>query len=157
MVKAAVASRDVAEMGQDMTVSRVTWSSLTHRQQEMVIGVLIGCESVLRHRDMFYSGELCAELQCVLEEISRSTRRPSAAVHDDVSFSQDGVAGFSRVIVLDAKRAVSPAGFFDFDVFIEVIARAITEALGFDLDTRNLHREQLSQFLKDERDILFCF
>jgi len=123
----------------------------------MLSEVLSGCEAVLRYRDMFYSGELCAELQRAFEEISRSTRKPSAAVRDDVSFSQDGIAGFSRVIVLDAKRAVSPAGIFDFDVFVEVIARAITEALGFDLDTRNLHREQLSQLLKDERDILFCF
>jgi len=123
----------------------------------MLSEVLKRCEAVLRHRDMYYSGELCAELQCAFEAISRSARRPSAAVYDGASFSQEGMAGFSRVIVLDARRAVSPAGFFDFNVFIEVIARAITEALGFDLDARSLHREQLSQFLKDERGILFCF
>lgn len=122
----------------------------------MLSEVLKECETVLRHRDMFYSGALCAELQCAFEEISRTTRRSSAA-HDGVSSSRNGILGFSRVIVLDAKRAVSPAGIFDFDVFIEVIARAIVEALGFDLDTRNLHREQLSQLLKDERNILFGF
>jgi hypothetical protein len=115
------------------------------------------CEAVLRHCDMYYSGERCAELQRAFEELSSATTRPSATAHDGVSPSQDGMAGFSRVIVLDARRAISPAGLFDFDVFIEVIAKAITEALGLDVDMRNLHREQLSQFLKDERGILFCF
>jgi DNA-binding NtrC family response regulator len=123
----------------------------------MLSEVLRQCEAVLRYRDVYYSGALCAELQCAFEEISRSARRPSAAVLDDAPPPQEGIAGFSRVIVLDATHAVTAAGFFEFNVFIEVIARAITEALGLDLDARNLHREQLSQLLKDERGILFCF
>lgn len=123
----------------------------------MLSEIMRECEAMLRHRDMYYAGDLCTELQCAFEELSRSVKTPSASVHDDASFGQGIVAGFSRVIVLDARRAVSAAGLFDFDLFVEVIATAIAEALGFDLDARNLHREQLSQFLKDERNILFCF
>jgi hypothetical protein len=69
---------------------------------------------------------------------------------------------FSTVVVIDAALAASP-GFpagdpaLDFDELLRVVANAIIEARGLKLDTASLHPEELTQLLKDETRILFCF
>lgn len=103
----------------------------------------------LKDCDVYYDGELCADLERALKDDSSATK----ASAETTALMRN----FSALAVIDASSTVNQDGAFDFDQFVQHIGSRLAGALRLPLPPEKLHHEEVAQLLKDEKRVLFCF